>query len=135
MTGEVESAKKTGIYLMDETGHTIRIYIQEKTGIAWPDVEPGDIMQVTGILDKTSAGLRLLPQTVDDILVNKKPAAEESEAKILGAETSSGESIDLSDNKDVALPNNYLWPSLVLIAVIIIVVAIKYFLLLREKKR
>jgi len=86
VTGEVESAKSTGIYLMDDLGNVLRVYIQKKTGIAKPDAEPGDIMTVVGILDRTSAGLRLLPRTEEDIVIIPKTEAEKKEGgKVLGA--------------------------------------------------
>ncbi|MFA6097936.1 MAG: lamin tail domain-containing protein [Patescibacteria group bacterium] len=90
ITGEVESANSRGIYLMDELGNILRVYIQAKTGIPQPEVSPGDTMTVVGLLDKTTAGLRLLPRTAGDITVEKK----KTEGEVLGASTES-EKIDI----------------------------------------
>lgn len=84
VTGEVETANSRGIYLMDDLGNTLRVYIQKKTGIAQPEVEPGDNMTVVGVLDKTSAGLRLLPRTEDDISIVKKSELPGSEGEVKG---------------------------------------------------
>ncbi|MBU0597831.1 lamin tail domain-containing protein [Patescibacteria group bacterium] len=85
ITGEVESANSRGIYLMDDLGNTLRVYIQKKTGIIQPEVESGDNMTVVGVLDKTSAGLRLLPRTEEDISIAKKSEPSEMKGEVLGA--------------------------------------------------
>ncbi len=87
VSGEVESVSGTGIYLVDELGNVIRVYIQKKTKIPKPDVESGETMTVTGILDKTEAGLRLLPRTAQDIAVAKAQTAPTGQ--VLGISESS----------------------------------------------
>ncbi|MCH7492771.1 lamin tail domain-containing protein [Patescibacteria group bacterium] len=69
ISGEVERANSRGIYLMDDLGNILRVYIQKKTGINQPDIDAGMMMTVVGVLDKTSAGLRLLPRTEGDIII------------------------------------------------------------------
>lgn len=69
VSGEVERANSRGIYLMDELGNILRVFIQKKTGIEQPDIDAGTMMTVVGVLDKTSAGLRLLPRTEEDITI------------------------------------------------------------------
>ncbi len=129
VSGEVESAKKTGIYLMDETGHTIRVYIQEKTGIPWPDVEAGDFMQVTGLLDKTTAGLRLLPQKQEDIMITKSVQNVDDisdDPKVLGTAIDK-KSIDVEQKDNSQEVSRYLYIAFGFIILIIIIFLIKYF--------
>ncbi len=85
VSGTVDRANSRGIYLMDEDGNVLRVYIQAKTGIVQPELNPGDLVTVTGVLDKTSAGLRLLPRTQDDISIPSSIAV--STGDVLGAST------------------------------------------------
>jgi len=86
--GELESKKSVSYYLMDDLGNILRMYIQKKTNIPKLSVEVGDTIEVVGILDKTSAGLRLLPRTQEDIvIIPKKAEGQAQEGKVLGAST------------------------------------------------
>lgn len=129
ISGEVESASKKGIYLMDEFGNTIRIYIQEKTGLDWPEVDEGDFMEVTGLLDKTSAGMRLLPQTEDDIAitrVTKEDDSEDSEPKVLGVSVEKKD-LDILPNSNTQQVVYYLYLIIGILLVVIVVISVKYF--------
>jgi len=87
ITGDVERTSGRNIYLIDELGNDLRVYIQEKTNIKkHEDLESGDKLKVTGILDKTSAGLRLLPRTEEDLEIQKieKVLGVEIEKEITG---------------------------------------------------
>ncbi|MFA5134171.1 MAG: lamin tail domain-containing protein [Patescibacteria group bacterium] len=132
--GEVESAKSTGIHLMDEFGNTVRIYIQKKTGIAQPDVEPGDTMEVVGVLDKTSAGLRILPRTDADITVAKAAAdsREDAPGSVLGDSTEQAEAIAYPTEHRSAQVRSYLYAIAGACALLIIVAVIKK---IRESKK
>lgn len=94
ITGEVERANTRGIYLMDESGTMLRIYIQKATGIVQPALEPGDTVTVSGVLDKTSAGLRLLPQVTSDIVVHSDSSVEAGH--VLGESTASPDIIPVA---------------------------------------
>ncbi len=86
--GELESKRGLSYYLMDKSGNVIRVYIQTKTNIPKPEVGVGDQMEVVGVLDKTSAGLRLLPRTAADIvIIPKNVATQPMEGQVLGATT------------------------------------------------
>lgn len=71
ITGEVDRTSGNNIYLTDEDGSNLRAYIQASTGIKKPELKQGDNLKVTGILDKTTAGLRLLPRTESDLEIQK----------------------------------------------------------------
>jgi len=131
--GEVESVKSTGIYIMDELGNTIRIYIQKKTGISKPDVEPGDHMEVVGVVSETSAGLRILPRTVDDIVIQKQNEGEEQTGEILGAAIEA-ETIDFSPNNKGQQVKTYLFIAAGALVVILAGVLAKIYIKRRKEK-
>lgn len=132
--GEVESAKSTGIYLMDEFGNTVRIYIQKKTGIAQPDVEPGDTMEVVGILDKTSAGLRILPRTEEDITITKAApkGSQQDSGRVLGDSVEEEEvvSVPIRDTSKQVRMYLYIVASVCVVVIVFVIVRKKL-----EKKR
>ncbi len=126
ITGEVESKKSVSIYLMDESGHLLRVYIQKKTNINKPDVEPGDTMKVIGLLDKTSAGLRLLPRTEEDIFITKKQIKPDS-TKVLGVDTDETEAIEFAPNNKDKQVKLYLYITIGFLVVIIGGLLVKRF--------
>jgi len=86
--GELESKRSPSYYIMDEAGNILRIYLQSKSNIPKLTVAVGDQMEVVGVLDKTSAGLRLLPRTAEDVTVIPKSAeTQASQGQVLGAST------------------------------------------------
>ncbi len=130
--GEVESAKSTGIYLMDDLGNLIRIYIQKKTNIPKPDAKPGDMMEVVGIVSKTSVGLRILPRTEADIIITKaEPADSSAEGKVLG-ESTEQEIIELPVSGREGKIKMYLFITIGAVVLVIGGVLIKVYL---KKKR
>jgi PKD repeat protein len=134
VTGEVESAKSTGIYLMDDLGNALRVYIQKKTGIAKPDAEPGDIMTVVGILDRTSAGLRLLPRTEEDItIIPKNKAENKEEGKVLGAAIEQ-ETTDFPPNNKNQQVKMYLFIAAGALVVVLGGVLVKVYIKKRQEK-
>jgi len=93
ITGDIERISGLNIYLTDVEGNGLRVYIQNKTGIKKPELKQGDSLTVTGILDKTEAGLRLLPRKQEDIVLAQKVEA----GQVLGAAT---------EKQDVAVPTD-----------------------------
>lgn len=71
ITGEVDRTSGNNIYLTDEDGNNLRAYIQASTGIKKPELKQGDKLKITGVLDKTTAGLRLLPRVESDLEIQK----------------------------------------------------------------
>ena len=131
--GEVESVKSTGIYIMDELGNTIRIYIQKKTGIPKPDVEPGDHMEVVGIVSETSAGLRILPRTVDDIVIQKQSVSEEQTGEVLGASIEK-QTIEFPENNKATQVKLYLYITIGALVVVFGGVLVKVYLKKKKEK-
>jgi len=60
--------KKSTITLADEQGE-INLVVKPSTEIKLPQIKNGDILEATGILDKTTAGYRLLPRQNDDVKI------------------------------------------------------------------
>lgn len=68
----VKTSGKT-FYIHDGTG-VIKIYIKKETNIKKPRTYKGDIVEITGIVSRTQAGLRVLPRYQKDFnLVWTKP--------------------------------------------------------------
>jgi hypothetical protein len=82
VSASVESVSGSNVYLVDEEGNTLRVYIQKATGIKKPELKSGDRIEVVGVLDKTDAGLRLLPRKQEDIVV-----LSPQDGQVLGAAT------------------------------------------------
>jgi len=70
MSGTLLEKKGDNYYLDDGSGE-IKVYLKKTAGIPKPEVEVGYIMNVTGILDSTTAGYRLLPRSADDVSVGQ----------------------------------------------------------------
>jgi hypothetical protein len=83
ISAEVESTSGSNIYLVDEAGNSLRAYIQKTSGIKKPELKSGDKVEIIGVLDKTTAGLRLLPRKQEDIQV----LASQTDGQVLGAAT------------------------------------------------
>ncbi|XOU94154.1 MAG: lamin tail domain-containing protein [Candidatus Kerfeldbacteria bacterium] len=132
VTGEVESIKSLSIYLMDEAGHLLRVYIQKKTNINKPDVEPGDKMTVVGLLDKTSAGLRLLPRTEEDISITKRQI-EPNSTKVLGVDIDETETYEFMPNNKDKQVKLYLYITVGFLIIIIGGLLIKKFYINNSK--
>lgn len=83
ISAEIESTSGNNIYLVDSEGNSLRAYIQKATGIKKPELKPGDKVEIVGVLDKSTAGLRLLPRKQEDIVV----LTPQEKGQILGAST------------------------------------------------
>ena len=68
-----------------EGGLRLRLEIKAKTGINKRDIKEGDVIRVTGLLDKTQLGFRLLPRSTEDVeKIKTKQAAPSLIPAILG---------------------------------------------------
>jgi len=132
--GEVESIKGASIYIMDELGNTIRIYIQKKTGIPKPDIEPGDHMEVVGAVSETSVGLRILPRTVDDIIIRKQGAGDEQLGVVLGASIEK-QTIEFPENNKAGQVKQYLYITIGALVLILGGVLVKVYMKKRQDKK
>ncbi len=134
VTGEVEKANSRGIYLMDEYGNVLRAFIQKSAGIEQPALDPGDMVTITGVLDKTSAGLRLLPRTAADIEIHdlvSEPSETNEPGGVLGAETEK-EVIELPPTTGSQQVTTYLLITLGVVAAVVAVLGIKKY---KQKKK
>ncbi|MCK5320382.1 hypothetical protein KAJ61_03260, partial [Candidatus Parcubacteria bacterium] len=88
VSGEVVEKKSSTIYLDDGT-EEIKIYIKSATGINTSEIKAGAKLAVSGILSKTSSGLRLLPRFSDDVV--RKDIESEEELQVFGEISTSNE--------------------------------------------
>ncbi|PIS04825.1 MAG: hypothetical protein COT81_04175 [Candidatus Buchananbacteria bacterium CG10_big_fil_rev_8_21_14_0_10_42_9] len=77
ISGEVVESKKGTFWVDDETGE-IRVVIKSTTNIT-QQPEVGDMVSITGIVDKTRSGFRLLPRSNDDIVISQVLGEEYAE--------------------------------------------------------
>ncbi len=68
INGTAVEIKKSSLVLADDQGE-INLVIKPSTEIKLPPITEGDILEATGIIDKTTAGWRLLPRYEDDIKI------------------------------------------------------------------
>lgn len=126
ITAEVDRTSGNNIYLTDEDGNNLRAYIQASTGIKKPDLKQGDKLKITGILDKTSAGLRLLPRNQADLAIITQP-------KVLGASTEKAATPASTDEKNNQI-KLYLIVAGGCLLVILIGLVIKNYLIKKREK-
>lgn len=92
---EGEIVKEEGKIFIAQDGARVRIEIKPETGISKTDLKEGDTVLVTGIIDKTVSGLRLLPRYPGDIALvaakdevarndNDVPDSVANEPRVLG---------------------------------------------------
>lgn len=66
--GAVSRMQWPSLYVKNEDDE-LRVYFYKTTGIAKPQVVPGDAVELTGILDTSPSGYRLLPRRADDVRI------------------------------------------------------------------
>ncbi len=89
ITGEVVEQKSSIIYMDDGTDE-IRVYIKKNTGISPKYFKEGEIVSVTGILNKTSSGLRIMPRSLSDV-IKKDIESNKNQPEVLGEKIQSNE--------------------------------------------
>jgi len=70
VSGELISLKSNNYYLDDGSGE-LKIYLKKETTMGKPKIEVGHILEVTGIVDLTKTGYRLLPRFNEDVKVGQ----------------------------------------------------------------
>jgi hypothetical protein len=68
VTGEVTTLSGSRFAVDDGSGE-VNVYVRASTGFKRPALRSGDRVAVSGILSRTSSGLRLLPRLKDDVRV------------------------------------------------------------------
>lgn len=68
LTGEITSKKSYTAYLDDGSDETL-VYFKQSAGLDTKSLKAGQSAALTGILSKTSTGLRLLPRYQSDIVI------------------------------------------------------------------
>ncbi|MBU1130773.1 lamin tail domain-containing protein [Patescibacteria group bacterium] len=63
--------KKSSNYYLDDGSGELKMYLNKTTGIPKLDVEVGYMIEVSGILDLTDSGYRLLPRFPGDIIIGQ----------------------------------------------------------------
>ncbi|MBU4455697.1 hypothetical protein KJ586_04275, partial [Patescibacteria group bacterium] len=82
VTGEVTGRKSSIVYLDDGTDEII-VYIKKATGINPASIKEGEKIAVTGLIGRTSSGVRIMPRSADDI-VKKDVESAEAAGQVLG---------------------------------------------------
>ncbi|MFH1661844.1 MAG: lamin tail domain-containing protein [Candidatus Falkowbacteria bacterium] len=82
ITGEVVERKSSTVYLDDGTDEVV-VYIKTATGIDPKNIEEGEILKITGIAGKTSAGIRIMPRSNYDI-IKKDVESNNEKIEVLG---------------------------------------------------
>lgn len=72
LTGVIADTRWPNVYLEDGDAR-VRVYISKNTGIEKRQFRKGDTLVVTGIVGETTAGYRILPRDIDDI-VSEQPS-------------------------------------------------------------
>lgn len=93
ISGRVVRSAGSTVWISDGTG-TVRIYYYKYTGIKKLGLKKGDWITVTGILSRTSSGLRILPRGMYDLKIvkvgksksKKTYSSKGSSGQIFGAE-------------------------------------------------
>ncbi|MFH1233749.1 MAG: lamin tail domain-containing protein [Patescibacteria group bacterium] len=99
ITGEVTDRKSSTVYL-DDGNDEIEVYIKQATGIKPSSVEKGKTYAITGIVAKTQSGLKLMPRSNDDVIIQNQVA---DVGKVLGEVAVNNEWEVASRNKKLEL--------------------------------
>ncbi|MBU0636997.1 lamin tail domain-containing protein [Patescibacteria group bacterium] len=99
ITGEVTDRKSSTVYL-DDGNDEIEVYIKQATGIKPSSVEKGKTYAITGIVAKTQSGLKLMPRSNDDVIIQNQAA---DVGKVLGEVAVNNEWEVASRNKKLEL--------------------------------
>lgn len=99
ITGEVTDRKSSTVYL-DDGNDEIEVYLKKATGIKPSSIEEGKIYTIAGIAAKTQSGLKLMPRSNDDIVIQNQTAEDN---KVLGEVAVSNEWEMANRNKKLEL--------------------------------
>ncbi len=104
-TGKILKNKGQAIYLSDDSGNQIKIYIKKNTGINKKKFKKGDYVEVTGITSQTKNGKQILPRDQNDIKILSP--VKKLKSNILGA-TDKNNILNVSNNKKSLAINYFL---------------------------
>lgn len=84
IVGEV--VKEEGkIFISGDDGASVRVEVKPETGVSKTDMEEGAIVSITGIVDQTRSGARLLPRYPGDVtVVAGKNSELSNNSRVLG---------------------------------------------------
>lgn len=85
VSGEITKKSGSTLYLDDGTDEAL-LYIKTTTAIDKKEIMVGDLFEVTGVVNKTKSGLRLLPREQFDLVKLRQPGSE-----VLGESASSSQ--------------------------------------------
>ncbi|MFH2105340.1 MAG: lamin tail domain-containing protein [Parcubacteria group bacterium] len=89
VTGQLTKSSGTTFYINDGSGE-VKISLQKSAGLKKPEWKKDDWVTITGIVGKTSSGLRVLPRYQEDLQSGKAIAGEEGKIPAAGAGMLSG---------------------------------------------
>ena len=89
VTGQLTKSSGTTFYINDGSGE-IKISLQKSAGLKKPEWKKEDWVTITGIVGKTSSGLRVLPRYQEDLQTGKAAAGEGGKIPAAGAGMLSG---------------------------------------------
>ena len=98
LSGEVVARKGSSVFLDDGTDEAV-VYVKKATGIDAKSFTVGENVAVTGILGRTSSGVRLMPRSPEDVV---RAAAERGE--VLGETLGDGTVIPARGRYDELIP-------------------------------
>ncbi len=94
---EVSGSAGSTFYLANKN-HEIKVYIKGSTGINKPKTYKGSLVEVVGILTKTSVGYKILPRKNMDITLIQSPADQATSDKYsLASYSKNGEAVSLAN--------------------------------------
>ncbi|MFC1687751.1 lamin tail domain-containing protein [Patescibacteria group bacterium] len=67
--GELQGIYRSTITIVNDEGETIDAYLKRTTGIQKPSWEDGDTVSITGVVEYSDNGIRILPRTEDDLVL------------------------------------------------------------------
>ncbi|MBU1178246.1 lamin tail domain-containing protein [Patescibacteria group bacterium] len=89
VTGQLTKSSGTTFYINDGSGE-IKISLQKSANLKKPEWKKEDWVTITGVVGKTSAGLRVLPRYQEDLQTGKAATGEEGKIPAVGAGILSG---------------------------------------------
>jgi len=89
VTGQLVKSSGTTFYINDGSGE-VKISLQKSAGLKKPEWKKEDWVTITGVVGKTSSGLRVLPRYQEDLQTGKAAAGEEGKIPAAGAGILSG---------------------------------------------
>jgi len=127
VTGEVLERKSSVVYLDDGSDEVI-VYLKTSAGINPKSIEEGEILQVTGIVGRTSSGIRIMPRSSDDIIKKDVESGNVGIGQVLGE-------VAVSDEWEIAQRDKKLELFKYLLVVAGAVILVLVILLIRELRK